>query len=328
MAHPPQASSLSPRSLMDPQMAAAMDRMAAIAAELGPAPAQPMPDEVRSRTLAERRFWNDEPPTVAGVEDVMVPGLFRTVPVRIYRHWPASDLPAIVYFHGGGWVKGSPDTHDRIGRLLARESGAVVFSVDYALAPEHPFPEPLDECVAVTEFIANTAMLRGINAHRIALAGDSAGATLALGATLDLRESRPDLIKALLLFYGVYGTDLDTASYRSFGDGQFGLSRSDMAAYWDAYAPTAANRADPRAAPLLAELAGLPPVYLAAAGLDVLLDDTLAMARRLEQAGIPYELNRYEGVCHGFVGLGRMVDAANTAIADAAVFMRRQADPA
>jgi acetyl esterase len=313
---------------MDPQMAAAMDRMAAIAAGLGPMPGKPTPDAVRARMLAERRFWNAEPPAVADVEDVMVPGLFRTVRVRIYRPWTAPNLPAIVYFHGGGWVKGDPDTHDRAGRLLARESGAVVFSVDYALAPEHPFPEPLDECVAVTEFLVNTATLRGINANRLALAGDSAGANLALGAALDLRESRPHLVKALLLFYGVYGADLDTDTYLSFGDGRFGLSRADMAAYWDAYAPTADDRADPRAVPLLAELAGLPPVHLAAAGLDVLLDDTLAMAQRLQRAGIPCELKRYEGVCHGFIGLGRLVDAANTAIAEAAMFMRRHLDQA
>lgn len=322
MAQNPQPSTSSARDLMDPQMATAMDRMAAIAAELGPAPTQSTPDEVRARTLEERRFWNAEAPVVSEVEDVMVPGLFRNVRVRIYRPWAATVLPAIVYFHGGGWVKGSPDTHDRAGRLLARESGAVVFSVDYALAPENPFPEPLDECVAVTEFIANTATLRGIDVNRLALAGDSAGANLALGAALDLRESRPELIKALLLFYGVYGANLDTASYRTFGNGQFGLSRADMAAYWDAYAPDAVNRADPRAVPLLADLTGLPPVFLAAAGLDVLLDDTLAMAERLREAGVPFDLKRYEGVCHGFIGLGRVVDAANTAIADAALFMR------
>lgn len=328
MAKPPEPAPPSAREMMDPQMAAAMDRMAAIAAELGPMPANPTPDQVRARTLAERRYWNAAPIPIAEVEDVEVPGLFRNVRVRIYRPWAASGQAAIVYFHGGGWVKGSPDTHDRAGRLLARESGAVVFGVDYALAPESPFPEPLDECVAVIEFIANTAARRGIDAGRIALAGDSAGANLAIAAALDLREHRPGLIKALLLFYGVYGTDLDTASYRAFGDGRFGLSRADMAAYWDAYAPVPANRSDPRAVPLLAELADLPPVFLAAAGLDVLLDDTLAMARRLRQANVPFELKRYEGMCHAFIVLGRVVDAANTMVADAALFLRQRLDRA
>ena len=328
MAHHPQPSSSSAPDPLDPQMAAAMRRMAAIAAELGPMPANPTPEEVRVRTLAERRFWNAEPPTVASVEDVMVPGLFRPVPVRIYRPWAATGLPAIVYLHGGGWVKGSPKTHDRAGRLLARESGAVVFSVDYALAPEHPFPEPLDECVAVVEFVANTATRRGINAGRLALAGDSAGANLAIGAALDLREHRPGLIKALLLFYGVYGADLETASYRAFGDGRFGLSRADMAAYWDAYAPRPADRIAPRAVPLLADLTGLPPAFLAAAGLDVLRDDTLAMAERLGRAGGAFELRRYDGVCHGFINLGRVVDAANTMIAEAATFLRQSLEAA
>jgi acetyl esterase len=319
----PQSAPLSPLSLMDPQMAAAMDKMAEIAASVGPAPARPTPEEVRLRTLIERRFWNEEPVAVSAVEDIELPGLFRPVRVRCYRPSLAPNLPAIVYFHGGGWVKGSPDTHDRAGRMLARESGAMVFGVDYALAPEHPFPEPLDESVAVIEVLANTAVRWGIDARRLALAGDSAGGNLALAAALDLRVSRPDLVKALLLFYGVYGADLDTGSYREFGDGRFGLSRNDMAAYWAAYAPSAESRADPRAAPLLADLAGLPPTHLVAASLDVLLDDTLALARRLGAAGVPHELKRVEGVGHGFIGLGRMVDAADAAIAGAAAFARR-----
>lgn len=319
----PQAAPVSPPSLMDPQMAAAMEKMAEIAASVGPVPARPTPEEVRLRTLIERRFWNDEPIAVAAVEDIELPGLFRPVRVRRYRPSLAPALPAIVYFHGGGWVKGSPDTHDRAGRMLARESGAMVFSVDYALAPEHPFPEPLDESVAIIETLANTAVRWSFDARRLALAGDSAGGNLALAAALDLRVSRPDLVKALLLFYGVYGADLDTGSYREFGDGRFGLSRADMAAYWAAYAPGAGDRADPRAAPLLADLAGLPPAHLVAASLDVLLDDTLALARRLGEAGVPFELRRFEGVGHSFIGMGRMVSAADTALAGAAAFARR-----
>lgn len=319
----PHPAPLSPRSMMDPQMAAAMDKMDEIAASIGPAPAHPTPEEVRLRTLIERRFWNEEPVAVAAVEDIQLPGLFRSVPVRSYRPSLAPNLPAIVYFHGGGWVKGGPDTHDRAGRMLARESGAMVFSVDYALAPEHPFPEPLDESVAVIETLANTAIRWGVDAKRLAVAGDSAGGNLALAAALDLRQSRPDLLKALLLFYGVYGSDLDTRSYHAFGDGRFGLSRDDMAAYWAAYAPTEESRADPRAAPLLADLTGLPPVHLVAAALDILLDDTLALARRLSASGVPFELKRFEGVGHGFIGLGRMVNAADAAIAGAASFARR-----
>lgn len=308
---------------MDPQMAAAMAKMAEIAASLGPAPACPTPEEIRLRTRIERQFWNEDPVPVAIVEDVALPGLFRQVPVRVYRPSLAANLPAIVYFHGGGWVKGDPDTHDRAGRLLARESGAVVFSVDYALAPEHPFPEPLDECVTVIEALAATAVRWKIDARRLALAGDSAGANLALASALDLRQCRPDIIKALVLFYGVYGANLDTGSYRAFADGRFGLSRDDMAAYWAAYAPTEAKRTDPRAVPLLADLAGLPPTHLVGAGLDVLLDDTLLLARRLEAAGVPFELSRVAGVGHGFIGLGRMVDAADAAIAGAAALARR-----
>lgn len=312
----------SPGDAMDPQMAAALDKMARIAADVGPVPETPTPEQVRLRTLVERQYWNEEPVPLPAVEDIRMPGLFRTVPVRMYRPSLAPNLPAIVYFHGGGWVKGSPATHDRPARVLARESGAMVFGVDYALAPEHPFPEPLDECVTVVEALANTAVRWGIDARRIALAGDSAGANLALAAALDLRECRPDLIRAVLLFYGAFGTDFETGSYRAFADGRFGLSRADMEAYWAAYAPKI-SWTDPRAAPLLADLAGLPPVHVVAAGLDVLFDDSAALARRLEQAGVPHEFRTEAGLGHGFVALGRMVEAADASLAEAAAFARR-----
>ena len=313
---------LDPRMLMDPQMAAAADKMAEIAAGLGPVPSDPAPEQVRTRLLAERAFWNDAPPPLAAVERITMPGPSREVPVTVFRPSRAPILPAIVHFHGGGWVKGSPETHAAIPSGLAAESGAVVLSVDYALAPEHKFPEPLDECVAVVEAIAKRSAELGIDPASLLLAGDSAGGNLALASALDLRNRHPDLIKGLLLFYGVFDSDLDTWSYRTFGGGEFGLSREDMAAYWAAYLRSTEDLTDPRAAPLRAELAGLPPVHLCAAGLDVLRDDTLKLARKLNEVGVTYELKTYEGVCHAFSGLGRMVDAGRNSLAAAAAFAR------
>ncbi len=161
-----------------------------------------------------------------------------------------------------------------------------------------------------------------VDCGRMALAGDSAGANLALAAALDLRAEHPTLIKALLLFYGVFDTELNTDSYRAFGGGEFGLTRTDMAAYWDAYLRSEADRNNPRAAPLKAsDLSGLPPVFLGAAELDVLRDDTLKLADRMRDSGLPYQLKRYAGVCHAFAGLGRMVKAGDELLADAARYL-------
>jgi acetyl esterase/lipase len=323
MAGPADNGKKDPRELMDPQMAAAMDRMADIAIELGEMPEEPSCEQIRARMLSEKSFWNEDPLPLASVEDIMVPGPGRDVPVRVYRSSNDAGLPAIVHFHGGGWVKGSPDSHDRVGRALARESGGIAFSVDYVLSPEYPFPEPLKDCIAAVSAIVEAAEDLGIDAGRLALSGDSAGANLAVATAQHFKKERPGLIKALLLFYGVFGLDLDTESYLTFGGGDFGLSRDEMANYWDAYLKDRDDHENPLAVPMKADLSGLPPTHLCAAGLDVLRDDTLNLARRFEDAGVPIELKNYEGVCHGFIGLGRMVDASNTAITNAAAFADR-----
>lgn len=310
-------------SRLDPQMIAAMEKMAEIVAALPPMPADPSLAELRRQTVEEKRFWNDDAPNLHEVVNASLPGLIREVPVRVYRPAPGDDLPGILYFHGGGWVKGSLDTHDRIMRLLALASGAVVLGVDYALAPEHRFPEPYEESIVVIEGAVAAADRFGIDPSRLAVGGDSAGANLALAAAVDLRDRRPGLIRAAGLFYGVFDSDFDTPSYTEFGDGRFGLSREEMIAFWRLYTRTPADLSDPRAAPAKAALNGLMPVFLATAELDVLRDDTTTLANRLDMAGVPHELREYPGVCHGFLGLTRMVDKAVNAIKDAAAFLVR-----
>lgn len=316
---------LDPRSLMDPEMAAAVEKMAEIDAGLPSMPAEPSPEELRERMIAEKSFWNEDPPSVYSVEDISVAGPSRDVPVRVYRPVAQGALPAIVYFHGGGWVKGTPETHDRMTRIMALESGAAVFSVDYALAPEHRFPTALDESAAVVEALADDPSRWGLDGTPPALSGDSAGANLALAAAIELRERRPGAVGALALFYGVYDSDFETPSYRAFGGGDYGLSRSEMIDFWDMYMGPDGDRHDPRAALVNADLAGLPPAYMCAAGLDVLRDDTLKMVERLQAAGVRLEFHRFEGFRHGFAHLGRLSPKADGAIAAAARFIRSAA---
>lgn len=308
---------------LDPQMDAATAQHAALIAPLPPATTL---NQERRNGAATAAFWNDGAPSVAGVEIRTIPGPAGHIELRIVRPLDAaSPTPVTVFVHGGGWALGSALQTERAMRSLAADGGMVVVGPTYRLAPEHPFPAGLDDCVATVDWIIGNADTLDIDAGRLTAAGPSAGANLALATTLRLiADGRAD-IRALALFYGVFGADLTTPSYRTFGDGRFGLSRDRMAAFFDMYLPHPDSRTDPLAVPLLANLTGLPPTYLCAAGLDVLRDDTLTMADRLADANVPHVLETYDGLVHGFIGRGRMVDRANLCLATAARFLAEHA---
>lgn len=230
------------------------------------------------------RRWNAELPPLDRIEDLVVGG----VQGRLFV--PHEAKPGgIVFLHGGGWAFGSLDTYARFMALLAVDCGTRVLGVGYRLAPEHPAPAALEDGVAAWRAVTDGATPLGMDGP-FAVAGDSAGAALALGLALhEGREGgrRPD---AGLLFYGAYSTDTDTPSYRRFAEGQ-GLTRAGMERFWNWYAPAGSPmRRDPTICPLLAadaDVARLPPLFMTAAGLDPLLCDTLAMAQRVEAASVP-----------------------------------------
>jgi acetyl esterase len=264
--------------------------------------------EARANFERLNQGWNkDLPPMPA--RDLSVGG----VPCRLLT--PRSDTAGLVLFvHGGGWTFGSPASHDRFARLLARDSGAAVLMPDYRLAPEHPAPAAIDDVLSVI------ADLRAVvpNETKLILCGDSAGANIALAAAL-ARPARP--IAMLSLLYGCYAPVFDTGSHQRNGDGRFGLTTARMRWYWNNWLGAAA---DPRAAPLNGDLDGLPPCYLLAAALDPLCDDSLMLADRLTQAGVPFRLDVAPGVVHGFLQMTARLDPAMmamrmiaTAIADA-----------
>ncbi len=309
-------------TVLDPQMAAALARFD----ELGRAlarPAKPTRADVRRFDLEQRRWFNGEAPALERVEDDFIRGPFR--PVRVRRYRPDSvAAAAIVYFHGGGWFSCSNDTHDRIMRLLARYSGANVIGVDYCLAPEHRFPRAVDEANAVLNWIARHGGDWNLDVTRLAFGGCSAGANIALGTVLALDREVLRHYRAGALFYGPYDPALDSESCRRFGtDGAY-LSVAEMAWCWNTYLADDSQRRDFRAAPLCADeaaLATLPPLYLCAAGLDPLRDDTLRLAARLEQAAVPHVLSVRHGLTHSFLGFTRMVDEAGRALQDAGGFL-------
>lgn len=310
-------------STLDPQMRAAIDKMA----EAGRALGKPQSlAEARRIGLEQRRWFNDDPPALARVEERAIPGPARAVPVRLYV--PASTgpgpSPAIVYFHGGGWFSCSNDTHDRIMRLLAIGAGAAVIGVDYCLAPEHKFPRAVREAEAALAWVAGHAADWNLDETRLAFGGCSAGANIALGAMLALPDALARRYKTGALFYGAYDPNLDSESCRAFGTEGAWLSVKEMAWCWKTYLAADADRADPRAAPLRASddaLARLPPLYLCAAGMDALRDDTIRLAARLDAAGVPHELSVRERLGHSFLGFARMVDEARATLTDAGRFL-------
>lgn len=256
-------------------------------------------------------------PDMAETTDRWVAGRGRRILCRLHRPTPDPALPVIVYFHGGGWVWSSVDTHDRLARELARDSGCAVVSVDYALSPEAVFPQAIEECAAVARWLGEHGALWGLDPARMALAGDSAGGNLALGTALMLRDQGGPTLRALLAWYPVCDADFTRPSYQIFGPGGFMLTAERMRFYWDVYAPDPATRLNPLACPLRADLHGMPPTFVQLAELDVLRDEGEALATRLQDAGVPATLEIVPGVIHGFLRSSARVTKARDAIASA-----------
>jgi len=253
-----------------------------------------------------------EPEPVFAVEDASADG----VPVRIYRPSPDLDRPVIVYFHGGGWTIGSVEQFDPITRQIANATDAIVVSVDYRLAPEHPFPAPVDDCWQALNWVAKNAASFGGDGTRLAVMGDSAGGNLAAVCALMARDAgAPDLAMQVLV-YPVVDADFESASYRANGRGYL-LTLDDMHWFFSCYTNDGAvDRTDWRISPLLADdLGGVAPAVVVTAEFDPLRDEGREYARRLEAAGVPVTALPYDGMIHAFFGLSAAFDASRDAIA-------------
>jgi acetyl esterase len=246
----------------------------------------------------------------------------RRIYCRIHRPRTDRPLPALVYFHGGGWVWGSVDTHDSAARELAANGEVATISVDYALSPEAKFPQALEECAAVVRHVAQHGAEWGLDPSRILLAGDSAGGNLALATALLLRDTGGPKLAGIVAGYPVCDSRFDTPSYNEFPTGHV-LTREKMAFYWNSYVPHEADRSHPLAAPLRADLTGLPPVLIVLAELDVLRSEGEALAAKLREAAVPVECETYSGVLHGFFRATDGVQKARDAVAKAGAWIRR-----
>jgi acetyl esterase len=277
--------------------------------------------EVRAAADRIGAFLGEGSVPLARERDLALPGPHGQVPCRLYLPDNADKPPLLIYAHGGGFMQGSLPSWDAMLRELVRGSGVAALSVDYKLAPEHRFPVAFDEMVAMIRLAAREGAGFGIDPRRLAVGGDSAGANLVLAAALALRDAGERALSFQLLIYGCYSTDTESASWQRFGRGA-GLSQTQMRWIWETYLKRPEQQRDWRAAPILAEPAGLPPAHLVVGALDPLLDDSNALASRLKKAGVPCELIVYDGINHGFIRYGRLIATARRAIGDCAAALR------
>ena len=260
-------------------------------------------DQARAQVTGEAAVFGGPPIPLPEVTDLTLPGDAGPIPARFYRpEATGAARPALlVYFHGGGWVVGSPDTSDSVCRFLAAHAQVAVLSVDYRLAPENPFPAAVHDATAAMRYANSHADELGIDGRAIAVGGDSAGGNLAAVVCQQAAAGHCPMPVFQLLFFPVTDTSAKTRSYELFSDGYF-LTEAQMDWYINHYLPDPADRLDPRASPLLApDLTGLPPSYVAVAGFDPLRDEGEAYAQRLRDAHVPVALHRHSGLVHAFV---------------------------
>lgn len=315
---------LAPEAARSAEMQALFDWLTELDKDLPDLATLPI-TEARAIRARQAERTNADLPAVANVTRLALPGLAGSPAIACDLIEPLGSVPGcITYLHGGGWVHGNLASHARLARMLAITTGTRVLYVDYRLAPENPYPAGLDDTVAAWRWSVAESARNNTFQGKLAIAGDSAGANLALASMLHEMQSDRRIPDLALLFYGVYSADLDSPSYQRFAKG-YGLTRAAMAGLWDMYAPASLRR-DALLSPIeasAAALARLPPLYLCAAGLDPLLFDTIGLADRLDAAGATYELNIHDGVQHAFLQHTARLEEARRAFRLAGAFFAR-----
>jgi acetyl esterase len=304
---------------LHPQLVALLERAAK-----SPLPAYyDVPPAVARRLYRDTRgALTPDPPAVESVQLLMAPG---PVPVRAYRPKGAGKdevLPALVYFHGGGWVIGDLETADAIAREFCQRVGCVVVSVDYRLAPEHRFPAAVHDSYAATKWASENAESFNGEPNKLAVGGESAGGNLAAVVSQLARDRNGPAIVYQLLAYPVTGADFTTPSYRANAEGYL-LTRAGMQWFWDTYLPNASERSNPMATPLNAKnFAQLPSALIMTAEFDPLRDEGEAYANRLKSAGVVVDYVRFDGLIHDFLAMSRQLSAVKPAMDKAVAGLR------
>jgi acetyl esterase len=306
---------------LHPQIVSALEAMQKLALR----PIEAMnPAEARAQMEATAQSRKAEPLPVARVEDRDIPG--PAGPIRVRLYWPnaSGNVPAIAYYHGGGHVIGSLDTHDLIARNLCAGAAALVLSVDYRMGPEDRFPAAVEDSFAALEWLYRNASSLGADPGRLGVHGDSAGANLAAVVALMARDGGGPKLRLQSLVYPVADYTLSSASYATFAEGYGLLTRAAMVWFRKHYLRSPADAEDWRASPIkAASLAGVAPAIVVTAQCDVLHDDGERYMQALRRAGVAVEYREYKGMIHGFFGMVPIIDDAMVAQrAVAAAFSR------
>jgi acetyl esterase len=302
---------------LDPQARAMIERTQALGLpptrEMTPQQAR---DSVRQRSAALPRE------EVQSARDYRVAVDGGAITVRVFTPRGTAPLPALVYFHGGGWVTGDIDTHEGICRTLANAAGCVVASVDYRCAPEFTYPAAAEDAYAATRWVVDNARELGVDVRRLAVIGDSAGGNLAAAVSLMARDRKGPSISMQVLVYPVTDCDFTRPSCIDNAEGYL-LTTDSMKYYWDQYAP-GDRRLQPYASPMrAASLAGLPPALVITCEYDPLRDEGEAYAAKLAAAGVPVAQTRYPGMIHAFFRFTNVLDAARAAVKEVTAALRK-----
>lgn len=272
-----------------------------LAAEGGKALEDSTPSDVRAVAIKKwKPAYLGKAEPLRSVDHRYIPGPTSDLPVAIYTPEGEGPLPAIIMFHGGGWVAGNIELNEVQHQLMAKDTGAVVISVNYQKAPEHKFPIPFDDCYATLEWVAANAELLNINPDQIGVAGDSAGGNLAAAVALKARDVRGPKVAFQILIYPATDHKFDYPSMIENSEGYL-LTRDAMRWYWNQYVNSDADFQNPYVLPIKADLSSLPATIVITAELDPLRDEGEEYARLLTQAGNSVVLHRYDGVVHGFL---------------------------
>ena len=305
-----------------PQVQAMLDKIA----EAGIPKVQDLtPQAARElvENLARARLESYPPPEVASVEERSTGAGYNHVPVRIYRASADKNAPVVVFYHGGGHVFGSLDSHDTMARMICRQAGCTVVSADYRMGPEHPFPAAVEDAYQAARWVADNAAKLRVDPGRLVVCGDSAGGNLSTVVALMARDSGDFAIAAQVLVYPVVDYRGGRPSHARYGKG-YGILEAETVEWFLHHYIGDGDAGDWRAAPIEANsLEGLPPAFVLTAECDVLNDEGVAYAARLRNAGVEVEHIDYAGMIHGFFGYLGLLDDTDRAHADVGAYLKR-----
>jgi acetyl esterase/lipase len=284
----------------------------------------PLP-ELRQQLRVMVSLMDEPAPALARIEGIRIPGPAGEIPARVYSASAATTpLPAVVYFHGGGWVQGDLETHHGLCARLAKHAGVLVVAVDYRLAPEHKFPAAVDDCLAAYRWARAKGRDVGADPARVAVAGDSAGGNLSATVSQLAASVGSPVPTCQVLIYPAVDFSLDTESHREMVEGHV-IPRERVLWYMQQYLRNDADKTDRRASPLRASsLTGQPPALIVTAGFDPLRDEGRAYGDRLREAGVDVVYREYPGQIHAFVSLTKAIPQGMAATLEVAEYLRRR----